>query len=301
MSDSVYCECGQSFEGGAELSDHIEEEGGLSDDHQPASEPQPDAEASDGLREELGTVLPGKDPLSNLTVVRTGMTVYTVLSARNGSVTRHKVTLDPADCTCGDWEYNLDGDDRDVCAHYAAAVLDGSDVETSDIAINEIASLTKEARELSQDAQAALEGASEANVAARETEAAAVQEATDEEVANAEPDGQAEQEAAGDAAQRLREAYENVDGLTDMQVQAHAGHVWVQTGQDTPDELDSGPVTIDVWEQFISNPDQVMYIYESDDGPDHDLFSEKPGEWWKNALEPGDVDQYIEEVLGVAQ
>jgi hypothetical protein len=37
----------------------------------------------------------------------------------------------------------------------------------------------------------------------------------------------------------------------------------------------------------------------STDTPDdeHDHYGEKPGEWWKNALYPSDVDDYINEVL----
>jgi hypothetical protein len=50
---------------------------------------------------------------------------------------------------------------------------------------------------------------------------------------------------------------------------------------------------------LFQNADQVEYIYpEGDDYDEHELYSEKPGEYWKNAIRPGDVVDYINEVLG---
>lgn len=232
------------------------------------------------MKDELATVLPGKEPLSNLRVIRTGMTEYAVLSARNGDVTRHKVTLDPPQCTCEDWQYNLSDDSRNVCAHYALAVLEGTDVETADIAINEIVALTNEARQLAKDAREAMEMA-ELNRSAAATlheeadpgpEGGASQDAPSP--AAREPDGQ----AAHDAAETLQAAYdEAVDG---MDVQAHDGLVWINKTPDAPDYT---------FQAFLQDPDQVDYL-----PPDE---NETPGQYWKNAIEPGDVGTYISEVL----
>jgi hypothetical protein len=30
---------------------------------------------------------------------------------------------------------------------------------------------------------------------------------------------------------------------------------------------------------------------------DHSLVDDKPGEWWKNAIKPSDVEGYVSEVL----
>ena len=238
---------------------------------------------SDGtgaLAGELNTILPGSDPLKNLHVVRTGMTVYTVLSARNGTVTRHKVTLDPAECTCDDWAFNLDDGEREVCAHYAIAMIEGENVTTEDVAINEIVALTNEARELAQDARDSMDMA-ELNRSAAATlheeadpgaEGGASQEAPSP--AAREPDGQ----AAHEAAETLQAAYdEAVDG---MDVQAHAGKVWINKTPTAPDYT---------FQAFLQDPEQVDYL-----PPDE---NDTPGQYWKNAIEPGDVQDYISEVL----
>lgn len=102
-------------------------------------------------------------------------------------------------------------------------------------------------------------------------------------------------EAAQRAADRLQAAYDGVIG--DMQVKAHSGKVWVQTGRDTPEDWPhpGGATTFDV---LLRTPEQVKYVGEgTDDYPPHEWYDDKPGEWWRNALDPSDVDDYIDEVL----
>jgi hypothetical protein len=96
-----------------------------------------------------------------------------------------------------------------------------------------------------------------------------------------------------EAADRLQEAFDDV--IDDMQVKAAAGKVWFQTGRDTPDDWPF-PGTSDTF-SAVTGPDMVEYVYEGDDGPNHEWYDDKPGEWWKNAMKPSDVSAYIEEVL----
>jgi len=79
---------------------------------------------TESIKRELNTVLPGSDPLENLTASQTGPVHYTVLSARNGSVTTHRVNIQKVTCSCEDMTYNTnatpdDDGGRDVCAHLA--------------------------------------------------------------------------------------------------------------------------------------------------------------------------------------
>jgi hypothetical protein len=98
------------------------------------------------------------------------------------------------------------------------------------------------------------------------------------------------------AADRLQAAFDDV--IDDMQVKAANGFVWFQTGRDTPDQwpFPGGDETFNV----ITGPDMVMYVHDGSaewaDGP-HKYYDKKPGEWWKNALAPEAVDDYIAEVL----
>jgi hypothetical protein len=91
------------------------------------------------------------------------------------------------------------------------------------------------------------------------------------------------------AADRLQTAFDEV--VNDMNVQAHEGWIWVQTGKDTPETL-PGPGNVEVFSAFLQNADQVEYVHD-----EHDDVSMKPGEWWKNRIAPEAVDDYISEVL----
>jgi hypothetical protein len=103
-------------------------------------------------------------------------------------------------------------------------------------------------------------------------------------------------DAAQEAADRLKEAFD--EAVDDMRVQASGGAVFFQTGQDTPDDwpYPGGSETFKV----LTGPDMVKYVHDGTadwaDSP-HELYDYKPGEWWKNALDPEDVDDYINQVL----
>lgn len=98
------------------------------------------------------------------------------------------------------------------------------------------------------------------------------------------------------AADRLQDAYDDL--IDDMQVMSSDGIVWVQTGKDTPEEWPY-PGGDDTWTVLLKNPEKVQYVGEGGEEYDeHKWYSKKPGQYWKNALDPEDVDAYIDEVLG---
>ncbi len=63
-----------------------------------------------------------------------------------------------------------------------------------------------------------------------------------------------------------------------MNVEAYNGRVWVNKSPDAPDYT---------FNAFLSGPDQMRYDPDSD----------SPGQYFKNYIEPEDVDDYISEVL----
>lgn len=231
--------------------------------------------------------------MTDLSIAWTGGSSYVVYSpSDDGESNAYRVELTPDDvptCNCEHGEHNQS--DTAACKHIREAVKAHKthpDLEHS--TLQQWAGIIRDSSATLRDAEAALEGAQEANVAARETEAAAVQDAPDAAVAEHEPDGQ----QAAEAAETLQEAFD--EHLTDMQVQHHVGYVWFQTGKDTEEEWPYPGV--DETFEAVTSPDCVEYVSEGGDGYDaHELYDDKPGEWWKNALEPGDVEKYISEVL----
>jgi len=71
----------------------------------------------------INTILPGEEPLTNLKPVQTGINQYQVLSSRNGDVTAHRVDLngDHPACSCKDEQYNRE--EPQVCAHVAQVMV----------------------------------------------------------------------------------------------------------------------------------------------------------------------------------
>lgn len=246
------------------------------------------------MREEMNTVLPGSEPLENLSAEQTGPVHYTVTSARNGNVSQHRVNIKDRWCTCEDMQYNrgeTDDGAREVCAHLAYVSTVHPQLSTDEMALYKSMALMEQGATLRDQLDTQLDRFEQALVELRDANAGV----------QAEPDSQATESGsqassdassvanASDKADELQAAYDDV--VEDMQVQSHEGYVWVQTGQDTPDEL-GGPGNVSVFDAFLKNPEQVEFIHD-----DHDDVSQKPGEWWKNRINPDDVDEYINEVL----
>ena len=223
---------------------------------------------------------------------------WTVLNLKpdDDSNTAHYVDTRELDCSCRDHEYNRE--DGEVCKHLAVALWAADRNVDADAlsrwSIQQELSTAREAAEKVEHLSHYLEtvaGSLDGEAASEAVENAESGGETTSGTTAAEQNGNAEE-----AAHKLQAAFDEV--IDDMQVQANDGLVWFQTGQDTPDDwpFPGGDQTFKV----VTQPDSVMYVHDgSDDWADgpHKHYDSKPGEWWKNALEPSEVDDYIAEVL----
>jgi hypothetical protein len=224
----------------------------------------------------------------------TGHVWATVVSTRgDGNPTAYRVNLQELTChgpdgdTCPDMKHNVEG--AEVCDHIATAIYQApAKPDLGAVAVDglvDIMDMAQEAADAAHNTAKVMERAqaTSATQAAAETSTDGDERPSLEETT---PDPEVDpQEAADD----LQAAYDDV--VDDMQVTTANGLVWVQTGRDTPDTL-PGPGNVEVFDAFLSNPEQVEYVHD-----DHSLVDDKPGEWWKNALKPSEVSGYIEEVL----
>lgn len=244
------------------------------------SGPQTATHAADAIKP--ADAIPDYPNLKVRAMIETG--VYEVLHLKGGGGSKsYRVNLKDMTCTCPDWEFNRDT--HQPCKHMSAALLDGApqQFDVNQAVLSQIAMYdARIERAVSQLERAAT---------AQEAEAAAAQ-------TGGSASGTASAGASGpdpeEAASRLQDAYDGV--LDDMQVQATDTLVWVQTGQDTPDTL-PGPGNVEVFDALLRNPDQTEFVPDDYNGDLPNALDEKPGEWWKNALAPEDVDEYISEVL----
>lgn len=217
---------------------------------------------------------------------------WSVLSHRNSGLTAHKVDTRELTCTCEDMEYNTDG--SEVCDHIAAALYQQSANMDVGTALNfdlheRITEVETAAGRLEQKATTL-----SSEIAAQNT----AEPYPGDESAGAEPEevDTTPSDDAQAAADKLKDAFD--DAVDDMRVQASGGAVFFQTGKDTPEDwpYPGGSETFKV----LTGPDMVKYVHDGTvewaDSP-HELYDYKPGEWWKNALDPEDVDDYINQVL----
>lgn len=243
--------------------------------------------------------------MSDLSIAWTGGGSYVVYSPHDDGPS-HAYTVDLTGApdgapTCNCKHGNMNDPGTETCKHVREAVkahLSHPDLEHT--IMQEWAGIVRDANETLSKAEDSLEAAElsrTAHASLHDSADEAYQEAAEASTGDGETGERAEEEArqaeAQSAAETLQQAFD--EHLEDMQVQPHAGHVWFKTGYDTEDEWPYPGV--DETFQAITAPDVVEYVYESDDGPNHELYDEKPGQYWKNALAPGDVEEYIEEVL----
>lgn len=210
---------------------------------------------------------------------------YVVVNRASGSA--NEVNLREISCTCEDMDYNQHGDG--ACKHYTYAhhVAPKVRLSVEDGYTQDMARLLIQLRETVAEAEDAAQQFESGLVAQRDAEADTAAQTASNDLSAESPPGR--DVDAHDAADRLQAAYDEV--IDDMQVQAHEGWVWVQTGRDTPDEL-PGPGNVEPFTAFLQAPEAVEYIHD-----DHDAVDLKPGEWWKNRIAPEAVDEYIAEVL----
>lgn len=201
----------------------------------------------------------------------TGPNTYTVLSRGDAGRNAYSVDVANLTCTCEDFQYNVKGDDdRNVCKHLEKA-----------ISIHP-----------HQEAYYSYKGGQVAAVdvtqSAKDKETASAVEETEVAITDSVPSPE-------EKADTLQAAYDGV--IDDMQVQANEGLVWVQTGRDTPDAWPF-PGADSTFDALLKNAELMTFVGEgNDDYPDHEWLSRRPGQWWKNAIEPENVDSYINEVL----
>jgi len=215
---------------------------------------------------------------------------WRVLSYGGETPTAYSVNTLDMTCDCEDQAYNNSG--GEVCKHLAKALF----VAEARMEVGEALryNLNDQADRIERAADKLTQ-----NATAAAADAAAVGDSDDTaepyEPEDAGPD-ESEVQAAEDAAETLKDAFDTA--IDDMQVEASGGVVFFQTGRDTPDDwpFPGGSETFKV----LTDSDHVMYVHDGTadwaDSP-HKYYDDKPGEWWKNAIEPEDVDEYIAEVL----
>jgi len=230
----------------------------------------------------------GIKDFGNMSVRQTGINQFSVVNYRTGTV--HHVNVREITCDCDDMQYNKDSESEVVCKHIQKAVHQAPTSVEMDQAFlelvrDELDRLNTTSRRLEQIASSMEAGA----YASGDSSTSGDTPADTSSGSSSGPD-------ASTAADKLKTAFDDV--VDDMQVQANDGYVWFQTGQDTPDDwpYPGGDETFKV----ITGPDMVSYVHDGSadwaDGP-HKLHDSKPGEWFKNALDADDVEDYISEVL----
>jgi hypothetical protein len=267
-------------------------------------------EVSDGIEQELNTILPGENPLDGLHAEHEGGLDYTVISSRNGAPSIHWVELGPTpSCTCSDYKGNkasgFSGEvdaEREPCSHIVKATLADTlspeELATREL-INTTATITNAAGEARQAAREAEDTAREldtvlsrmrsveADTASSSTTSSSSgnTEATEEQNSSS----HSNEQNAKEAAEKLQNAFDAV--INGMEVEHNEGVVWVNKTPGAPESL-PGPGNIDVFEALLQNPDNMEYVYD-----DHEYAGAKPGDYFSNMIQPENVDDYIAEVL----
>lgn len=266
--------------------------------------------AGGDMEKGMNMILSGKDPLDGLEATHEGGLEYTVLSQRDGKPSIHWVELGPSPtCTCNDFKGNrastFDGEmgsEREPCAHIVKAVL-ADTMDPDELAVRELINVTSTISAASREAK---EAAAEARDTAKEldTGLAKVRDAEAGTSSTTDSASQSSSNTGGDsgssshsndenakaAADKLQSAFDSV--IDGMEVEYNEGMVWVNKTPGAPDKL-PGPGNVDVFSELLQNADQVQYVHE-----DHDYKGAEPGSYFKNMLDPSDVDDYISEVLG---
>jgi hypothetical protein len=200
--------------------------------------------------------------------------VYQVGNPAEGTaylVNMHNVNHDGTmTCSCPDYRFRAQEGEHRACKHIQRVIqVSPSELTTDALAFRQ---LVREYEILSDKVDSVMQDLSLA-----QSNGSAVSQPSqgrDVPASDAAGDGQQMQEiTAEEAAGKLREAFP-VDG---MDVQISNGKVWVNKTPEAPDYTFSA---------FLQEPSLMQY--DPDNGP---------GQYWKNYIEPEDVEQYISEVL----
>lgn len=223
-----------------------------------------------------------EDMLKDMTTTRVGVHTWQVLSIRSGEPAVHTVNIKDLTCTC-DADTYQDG----PCAHiaYVLAVEDGVGLE--DLVAQDASYVMK----MAETAMGMAEGTTGGTQAEETEDTGETSEGTEDDMPP---------EETRIAAGLLESAYKE-EGIEDMKVRAVGEHVFAKTGRDTQDTIETevGP-DLDVHQWLMQDPNQMKWVHDGSpdwaDSP-HPLDSEKPGEYFTNAIHRDDVDEYINEVL----
>lgn len=174
-------------------------------------------------------------------------------------------------CSCPDYRFRAQEGEHRACKHIQRVIqVSPSEITVDRMAyqqlVREYEILSDKIDSVSQDLTRAQSNGVSSSGQSQETGSVPASDAAG--------DGQQMQEvSAEEAAEKLREAYP-VEG---MDVQVHNGNVWVNKTPSAPEYTFSA---------FLQEPSLMQY--DPDNGP---------GQYWKNYLDPSDVEQYISEVL----
>lgn len=183
-------------------------------------------------------------------------------------------------CTCPDYRYRVSPDENRACKHIMAVVR----AKPSEITVDRMAydGLTRQYDMLDDKLNTVMQ-----RLTAVQSEAAVSSQTQDVPASDAAGSGEQMAEiTAHDAADKLQDKFNEI--VTGFDVQAHEGLVWVNKTPDAPEQL-PGPGNVETFYTFLADPPQVVYDGDGNKNP--------PGQYFKNYIEPGDVDQYISEVL----
>jgi hypothetical protein len=239
------------------------------------------------IEDELETIGKGVD---NVSAAHVSGTEYRVLSARNGSVTAYTVDIDDLSCLCEDMNHNTG--QHEVCAHLAKALLCHTEYKRpKDWATQDLSMVAERANSLIHD----LRDAEDYLATEIETSAtmAAKEEAENGDAPQTPDEHAGDTPTAQDKAQELQEAFDSV--IEDMVVEVSGGMIFFKTGYNTPEDWPY-PGFQSTFEA-ITSPDPCLFVHDGSpdwaDSP-HELYDLKPDEFMKNAVDPDDVDDYLE-------
>jgi hypothetical protein len=224
--------------------------------------------------------------LSDMSAAHLEGSEYRILSTRNNTVTHYRVNVETGECECPSTVFNLD--EHEACPHLTKALtVHTSWHDPGDWAVRDLQMVSERANNLMHDLRETTDWVETV------IESAAVPAASDQVRTNGEaptPDGETvESVDIAERADTLQEAYDSViDGFN---VEYSGGWIWVNKSPDAPDEL-PGPGNIDSFQALLQNPDAMEFVPD-DDSRD----SDRPGQYFKNAIAPDAVDSYIQEVL----
>jgi hypothetical protein len=211
---------------------------------------------------------------------------YRILSTRNNTVTHYRVNVETGECSCPSTVYNLD--EHEACPHLTKALtVHTSHMSADEWAVRDLQTITDRANNLMHDLRDTTDWVETV------IESAAVPAASDQMRRNGEaptPDGDTVQSVdIAERAETLQDAYDSViDGFN---VEYSGGWIWVNKSPDAPETL-PGPGNVESFDALLKNPEAMEFVPD-DDGRDAD----RPGQYFKNAIEPANVDSYIQEVL----